>query len=123
MKLKSPYIALFYSVIPGVVFHGSGHVYAGKIGTGIALFGVELLGLGFMSAGALAEFGEEESGDRGETVDFIGMVLFLGSWVYDLIESPAAVSKRNAKLLKQKPAGVEFEIRDGHPRLAVVWRF
>jgi hypothetical protein len=38
-KLKSPYMAVFYSVIPGTVLHGAGHVYAGKIGTGIACSG------------------------------------------------------------------------------------
>lgn len=123
LKLKSPYTAVFYSVIPGAVFHGAGHVYAGKIGTGIALFGSELVGLGLMSVGAIAEFGEEESGDKGGTAAFVGLVLFFGSWVYDLIESPAAVNKRNAELLKQKPAGVEFRTRDGQLRLVAVWRF
>ncbi len=122
-KLKSPYMAVFYSVIPGTVLHGAGHVYAGKIGTGLALFGAELAGLGLMSAGAIAGFGEEESSDRGETAGFVGLVLFFGSWVYDLIESPVAVNKRNARLLEQKPVGVELQTRDGQPRVAVVWRF
>jgi hypothetical protein len=76
-----------------------------------------------MSAGAIAGFGEEESSDRGETAGFVGLVMFFGSWVYDLIESPVAVNKRNRALLEQKPANMEIRMMDGQAKLVMVWRF
>ena len=39
LKLKDPNMAVLYAVIPGVVIHGSGHFYAGKMGTGAVLLG------------------------------------------------------------------------------------
>ncbi len=57
LKLKSPYMAAFYSVIPGVAFHGAGHVYAGKIPTAITLFGCELLGVGLGFLGGVSQIG------------------------------------------------------------------
>jgi len=124
LKLKSPEMAVVYSVIPGVVLHGAGHVYAGKTGTGVALFAVEFVGFVFMSAGAVAQFENEEMPDDGrETAAFVGLVMFFGSWVYDLIESPVAVNKRNRALLEQRPADMEIRMMDGQLRLAMVWRF
>jgi hypothetical protein len=124
LKLKSPYMAVFYSVVPGTVLHGAGHVYAGKTGTGVALFAVEFVGLVFMSAGAVAHFEKEEMPDDGrETAAFVGLVMFFGSWVYDLIESPVAVNKRNRALLQQRPANMEIRMMDGQAKLVMVWRF
>jgi hypothetical protein len=124
LKLKSPYVAVFYSVFPGMVLHGAGHVYAGKTGTGVALFAVEFVGFMFMSADAVARSEKEEMPDDGrETAAFVGSVLFFGSWVYDLIESPVAVNKRNRALLEQRPANMEIRMMDGQPRLVMVWRF
>jgi hypothetical protein len=123
LKLKSPDRAVFYSLMPGIILHGSGHIYAGKTGTGIALFGAELVGVGLMYVGAAEGIEENLSGDEGETLFFIGLPLFLGSWVYDLIKSPSVVKKQNAELFIKEPAGVELRMKDGRPRLVAVWRF
>jgi hypothetical protein len=121
LKLKNPYMAAFYSVIPGVALHGAGHVYAGKIPTAITLFGCELLGVGLGFLGGVSQIGG--SSDAGENAAFVGFVLFAGSWLYDVIVSPVAVQKQNRKLLEKNPATLEFRIRSGEPRLAFVWRF
>ena len=44
LRLKDPNMALLYAVIPGVLIHGSGHIYAGKTGTGAALLGAGVVG-------------------------------------------------------------------------------
>jgi hypothetical protein len=122
-RMKNPNMALLYSVIPGFLIHGSGHVYAGDISTGIIIFGSELAGVGLMFLGGLGGFENGESTNDGDYAIFAGSVLFVGSWLYDIIESPMAVKKRNRKLLKQKSMGLEFRMKDAGPKLTVVWRF
>jgi hypothetical protein len=123
LKLKSPYMAIFFSVIPGVVFHGSGHVYAGKIGTGLLLFGSEVLGTWCMFLGALSGLESGTNSDAGDNAIFIGTFLFIGSWVYDIFGAPVAVQKRNQKLLQKSKTELEFQLKNKGLRLAIVWHF
>jgi hypothetical protein len=120
IKLKKPYMAVFFSVIPGLVFHGSGHIYADKTETAMALFLAEMSGLGLISLGTRSGHGDS---DDGETAAYFGMALFLGSWVYDMLESPFAVKRQNEKLLLQNQTGVELRMRDKQPAVVFVWRF
>jgi hypothetical protein len=121
LKLKNPNMALFYAVIPGVVFHGSGHVYAGKIPTAITLFGCELLGAGVAMLGALSQI--EGPNETGENTVLIGSVIFWGTWIYDFVGSPLAVNSHNRKMLEQKAVGLELRTKDAEPRVIIVWRF
>jgi hypothetical protein len=123
LKLKSPYIAIFYSVIPGIVFHGSGHVYAGKIGTGLLLFSSELVGIGCIFIGGMTGFESGTPSDAGDNAIFIGTFLFIGSWVYDIFGAPVAVQKRNQKLLQNSNTELKFQLKDKDLRLAIVWHF
>lgn len=97
LKLKNPNTALLIAVVPGFVFHGSGHFYARKSLVGVALFATELVGLRLGLRGT-NPFGGSESNTEGTEV-IAGMILFFGSWAYDLIGAPLAVNKENEKLM------------------------
>jgi len=102
LKLKDPNMALLYAVIPGVVIHGSGHIYAGKTGTGAVLLGCGVVGGYIFFIGALGQGIPGESGELGKYEDVLwafGGVLFLGSWIYDLVGAPLAVESENRELL------------------------
>jgi hypothetical protein len=121
LKLKDPSMALFYSVVPGLVFHGAGHVYADRIPTAITLFGCELIGAGLVFLGGVSQI--EGPNDPGENAMFIGSVVFVGTWLYDFIGSPLAVNSYNRKMLDRRAVGLELRTKDTEPRLVIVWRF
>jgi hypothetical protein len=123
LKLKSPYMAIFFSVIPGVVFHGSGHVYAGRIPTGIMLFGSEILGGYLMFLGALTGLESGQTSDNGDYGIMIGSFLFFGSWIYDVINSPIVVKKQNQEILKRKNTELRLQPKDAGLRLVFVYHF
>lgn len=101
LELRNPNVALLIAVVPGFVFHGSGHFYARKSLTGLALFSTESLGLILWLRG-LNPFGESSNYSAADQTEFItGMALFFGSWAYDLIGAPLAVNKENEKLMKE----------------------
>jgi hypothetical protein len=128
LKLKSPYWAVFFSFVPGTFFHGAGHVYAGKLGTGLLLFGTEMLGDGLFFIGAIDFYVSIiEDGETNRNPSYVlmvtGSILFFGSWVYDIIGSPIAVQKHNRKLLQRKNTELKFQLKDKNLRLAIVWHF
>jgi hypothetical protein len=128
LKLKDPRMAVFYSFIPGIVFHGAGHIYAGKIGTGLLLFGSEIVGGGLLTIGAIGvAFSQDEYGESAWKPGYVliatGTFLFLGSWFYDLIGSPLAVNKQNQILMQKKNTELKFQLKDKDLRLAIVWHF
>lgn len=123
LKTKSPYMAIFYSVIPGVVIHGSGHIYAGKLSTGLLLFGSEVVGVGVIFFGSLSGMDSGVPMGGGDNAIFIGTALFLCSWIYDIVESPVVVIKQNQKLLQGKNAQLKFQIKDRDLKFAIVWHF
>jgi hypothetical protein len=101
LRLKNPNTALLIAVIPGFVFHGSGHFYARKSLTGLALLATESVGLMVWRRGGNF-LGSSGGGTDAEQVQFIiGMALFFGSWAYDLIGAPLAVNNENERLLGQ----------------------
>jgi TM2 domain-containing membrane protein YozV len=128
LKLKSPYMAIFYSFIPGIVFHGAGHIYAGKIGTGLLLFGSGIVGAGLFTIGSIdVVFSQMENSSPtwkpGYVLMATGSIMFIGSWFYDLIGSPLAVQKRNRELLQNNKTELKFQLKDKDLRLAIVWHF
>ncbi|MGB8657847.1 MAG: hypothetical protein WCE90_08710 [Candidatus Zixiibacteriota bacterium] len=124
LKTKSPYMAIFYSVIPGVAIHGAGHIYAGKTGTGLRLLGCELLGGGLLFMGGLIGLGSGVPSAGGENVQLVGFCLFLGSWVYDVIGAPLAVQKQNEVLLQRGKLGhFNLQMKDRNLKVLITWRF
>jgi TM2 domain-containing membrane protein YozV len=125
-KPKSPWIALGIALVPGAVVHGAGHFYAGRIKTGFLLLGTEVVGASLLFGAALASFAEAmggESNPNAELWGFGGFLLFVGSWVYDVVGSPIAVKKRNKELLQRKYSKLKFQIKDENPKFVIIYSF
>ncbi len=99
LRLKSPETALLIAVVPGFVFHGSGHFYARKSLTGLALFATEYIGFILYLRGSNFMGGSGGDHDTEQAEYISGIALFFGSWAYDLIGAPLAVNKENERLL------------------------
>ena len=129
LKLKDPNMALLYAVIPGVVIHGSGHFYAGKTKTGVVLLGSELVGGTIFYIGGLDKaFSQSKGGKLGIYGDIFiafGGVLFVGSWIYDLVGAPLAVQRENRELLGGENVGLRFgfDQKSHSVRVQIVKRF
>jgi hypothetical protein len=102
-KLKSPIAALVIAVVPGSVVHGAGHFYAGKTGTAIGLFGAEAVGVVLVLGSGISRLDKTESSDRVDAIEWVGVAMFFGSWLYDVVESPFVVKNRNDKILGKEP--------------------
>lgn len=124
-KLKNPWIAFGIALVPGSIVHGAGHFYAGKIGTGFVLLGSELVGTGLIVVGLVGGI-ETITGEprEGWVIELeVGLVLFVGSWIYDIIGSPIVVMKSNKDLLQRKHSGLKIQIKDGNLKLVTIWSF
>ncbi len=121
LKLKKPYMAVFYAFVPGIIVHGSGHFYAGDSKTGTRLLLAEAAGGGLIFVGVVLTMA------GGQTVAgfsaLSGAILFVGSWVYDVVRSPLVVKRHNRELLETKQGQLRFRTKDGDLRLELVWRF
>jgi len=123
LKLKSPYMAIFYAFIPGIVIHGSGHFYVGKTKTGFWLLGAEVVGAYLVFTAALAELPGGEYDPDDELWGFAGLLLFVGSWVYDVVKSPIVVKKQNKELLQKRQSLLNLQMKNESLRLILVSRF
>lgn len=101
LQLRSPNKALLIAFFPGFIAHGSGHFYARRSLTGLALFATESVGLVLWLRGSNFMGGSAGGPDAEQAQFIIGMALFFGSWAYDLIGAPLTVEKENEKLLKE----------------------
>jgi len=115
-KSKSPATALVIALVPGAVVHGAGHFYAGKTKTAIGLFGAEIIGGVLVFFGALGSSlqsdTEGESGSNaGPIVLFLGLGLLVGSWIYDIAESPAVISRQNDQTPEKKPFPHDLDLQ------------
>jgi TM2 domain-containing membrane protein YozV len=126
-KPKSPWIALGIAFVPGVIVHGAGHFYAGRIKTGFLLLGTEVVGISLVGVGAIAGFAEamggEPTSDDAELWAFGGLILFVGSWVYDVVASPITVKKQNKELLQRRQGKLKFQIKEDTPRFVIIYNF
>jgi hypothetical protein len=119
IKLKDPKMAVFYAFIPGIVVHGSGHFYARKTKTGFLLLGAEVVGVSLVGWSAFATaMGGYDPGV--ELLGFGGLMLFVGSWVYDVVGSPIAVKKDNQKRVGMKSINLKFEFDHKYDSIRVV---
>ncbi len=124
-KLKSPWVAFGIALVPGSIIHGAGHFYAGRIGTGFVLLGSEFVGTGLIAVGLVGGI-ETITGEprEGWVIELeAGLVLFVGSWIYDIIGSPIVVMKSNKDLLARKHGGLKIRIKDGNVKLVTTWSF
>jgi hypothetical protein len=106
-----PGVASTLAIVPGFLVHGSGHFYAGRPGTGALLLAAEvgslyLTYLGVQDIQAASQNADpadpDYTGDtsqlsRGVGYAAVGIVIFLGSWLYDLAGAPIAVQEQEAK--------------------------
>ena len=125
-KLKSPWIAFGIALVPGAVVHGAGHFYAGKIRTGFLLLGTEVVGASLLVYAAVSSFAVAWGGEydpEAELWAIGGLVLFVGSWAYDMVGSPLSVKKQNEKLLQGKQSKLKFQMKDGELKLVIMKNF
>lgn len=123
LKHKSPYMAVFYSVIPGVLVHGSGHFYAGKGGTGTTLLGLEAAGALLLYFGSLSAFQGSSHQNDTDAMGYIGLALFAGSWVYDIVGSPIVIVKRNRYINEIRGSQYDIDRQQRELKLTFVWHF
>jgi len=123
VKLKNPYWALFYAVMPGMFYHGAGHFYAGEGRTALILFMTgsvgSLVALTWVMGDPAPEMDDEASNGESQIDDetrdralWVAAVLFFGTWIYDLVDAPLAVKRQNEKLLKKQNISLEFDFDD-----------
>jgi TM2 domain-containing membrane protein YozV len=123
IRLRDPNYAIFVALVPGAVVHGAGHFYAGKPGTGTALFVSEVTGLGLCYLGAMTAMGSGEYSTGGVVAVSAGLALFIGSWAYDVALAPLSIKKENEKLLPDRQTRLELRLKNGDVRLVTVFRF
>lgn len=118
LKPKSQFWGAFYSVIPGIVLHGSGLLYAEKYGQAAGMMGLEIVSLLAIGIG-LADYnhiqyvpppldprpidGPINSRGSGERTVMlaIGVALFAGTWIYDVVITQKSIRDYNE--LFEKP--------------------
>ncbi|MGB8656949.1 MAG: hypothetical protein WCE90_04080 [Candidatus Zixiibacteriota bacterium] len=115
---KNPYLALALAAIPGFGYHGVGHWYAGETNTAMAIFGAECVGMaliglamGDISPEKYDQMTEEEKDRddrRRDECALAGGIIFLGSWVFDMVDAPLAAKRHNRKLLEKQNIGFKF---------------
>ncbi|UCB52241.1 MAG: hypothetical protein JSV10_09685 [Candidatus Zixiibacteriota bacterium] len=129
-KLKSPTVAFLHAVIPGSIVHGAGHFYAGHDSTGWGLLITEIIGIGFVATGWVAEYISESQNWSDLWILALwryrlGVMFFLVTWFYDVSEAPKAAEEHNGMLLgKQKRGlGLEFDQQNDRANFRLVVRF
>jgi hypothetical protein len=114
LKLKSHFWGAFYSIIPGIALHGSGLLYAEKYGQAAGMMGLEIVSLFAIGIG-LADndvvYGVPPPDDPrpidgkirspGQSVyAIIGVALFAGTWIYDIVVTQKSISDYNELLIR-----------------------
>ena len=104
-RYKSEQTATMMAFFPGIIVHGMGHIYAGAPITGVILFVTEMLSIPmiFESTSSIFYFGpykQKYSGIK-NGLEFTGILLFLGSWIYDFAHASTAARNYNNKVRSQ----------------------
>jgi TolB-like protein/TM2 domain-containing membrane protein YozV len=95
---KDRTIATFLALFPGMLLHGIGNFYAGDTQTGLWLLGLEGLSIAMMGLGSLT-FPSAPDPAIGALV--IGELVFIATWVYDIILTQSALERYNENLSKR----------------------
>jgi hypothetical protein len=135
VKMKSGFEGVFYSLFPGFMVHGCGHMYAGEHGTGFLLFGIETVGAMMMLFSGLSTTIDYTSDNdpppmncglgnnyQNESIFIAGAVMFFGSWIYDIIGTPFAVKKFNRQM-KANHIGVSLDLKKINNSRALFLKF
>ncbi|RME02365.1 MAG: hypothetical protein D6805_10190 [Planctomycetota bacterium] len=106
---KSPFWAVMLSIFPGFLWHGLGHRYGGDRERALLLEQLEVYSLGSASFAAGLYFVGKETkvlgkGERQELFFYagavffgvLGILIFLGTWFYDILYAPKVVQGYNA---------------------------
>lgn len=91
-------LAMQKALFPGVAMRGAGHFYAKDTNMGMSLLSAEIVSLIMMGL-SVSEMLQPQEGSQATVVSqavfFSGLAIFGGSWLYDIIFSPAAVERLN----------------------------
>lgn len=100
---KSVLAGELLAIFPGLFIHGMGHRYAGNTDRANEIFTMEVTSL--LTAGlggGLWAIGDSEDKEAVEITGFVGMgvggVVFLGTWIYDLVYTPGEVEEYNRRI-------------------------
>ena len=116
---KNPNLAFALAVFPGVCWHGVGHWYAGEENTAMAVFTTGCVGMFVMmiamgdptkSYDQMSEEEKKEDQRRRDQNVLIGGIIFLGSWVFDMVDAPLAAKRHNRKLSDEQNFIFKFEL-------------
>jgi hypothetical protein len=120
-QTPSPGRVLLVALVPGAAVHGFGHLYAGEPATARLLFVSEVVGYAAMfSAGAQGTAALDRSTVRAAAFG-AGAALFVGSWLYDVVEAPAVARERRAR--GSRSLGLKLEVQPAGGRLALALDF
>lgn len=93
--LKSYLIA----AVPGFIVHGAGNMSAGRTGTGLTLFSLELLSIIGILSWEMQGWMGNSNGENGKNlaIGFGSIMLFFGTWIYDIATVEFAVKAKYEK--------------------------
>ncbi len=101
---KSVWVGELLAIFPGILWHGVGHRYAGDKEEAEQIELLEAYSLlGAAAGGGLVAAGQSNDNLVGLEVTGYGLagfsvIAFIGTWIYDIIYTPAAVNRYNAGL-------------------------
>lgn len=101
---KDPLMATVFSILPGLVFHGSGNIYAGDYENGSKMLVMEIFGGGIALWGHNIIHSPENWGQYfGDSTDQAGywikaggVGLVVASWIWDVATAPGAAESWNS---------------------------
>jgi hypothetical protein len=128
---KSVVVGIAVSIVPGIIYHGFGNMYAESRGVSLGLLGAEVAGIALFAVGMkisldhdhIVMFGGNHGGSHswiGTPLIYAGSALFIGSWVADVVTTPIAVSRYNARI-DQERAKLSMGLRsiNGKPAMII----
>ena len=100
-ETKSVWIGELLAIFPGLLWHGIGHRYAGDNEKASEIEMIEAYSLLAGGAGAGIVIATHDDEDwlpleiTGWTIGGLGGLMFVGSWLYDIIYTPSAIERYN----------------------------
>lgn len=125
---KDPMMAIVFSILPGLVFHGSGNLYAGDTDAGTRMLVMEILGGGLALWGYNIVHQPQNWGpyfgdsveQAGHWIKAAGVGMVVVSWVWDVATAAEAAESWN----RDNQLHFQLDTYDGTgARLALATRF